>query len=83
MRSVSQDVFACEDICDADGNVLVAANHMITPKRAALVMSKGVDENGEPLEKLKSVQSLPAVPKSVFVQNAMAQIWQPVSRTGW
>ena len=45
--------FACEDICDADGNVLVAANHMITPKSAALVMSKGVDENGEPLEKVK------------------------------
>ena len=45
--------FACEDICDADGNVLVAENHMITPKRAALVMSKGVDENGEPLEKVK------------------------------
>ena len=45
--------FACEDICDADGNVLVAANHMITPKRAALVMSKGVDENGETLEKVK------------------------------
>ena len=45
--------FACEDICDADGNVLVAANHMITPKRAALVMSKGVDENGEPFEKVK------------------------------
>ncbi len=45
--------FACEDICDADGNVLVAANHMITPKRAALVMSKGADENGEPLEKVK------------------------------
>ena len=45
--------FACEDIHDAHGNVLVAANHMITPKRAALVMSKGVDENGEPLEKVK------------------------------
>ncbi len=45
--------FTCEDIYDADGNVIVAANHMITPKRAALVMSKGVDENGEPLEKVK------------------------------
>ena len=33
--------------------VLVKANHMITPKRAALVMSKGVDENGEPLTKVK------------------------------
>ena len=27
--------FACEDICDADGNVLVAANHMIAPKRCS------------------------------------------------
>ncbi len=45
--------FACENICDAEGNVLVKANHMITPKRAALVMSKGVDAKGEPLTKVK------------------------------
>ncbi len=45
--------FACQDICDKDGNVLVKANHMITPKRAALVMSQGVDEKGEPLERVK------------------------------
>ncbi len=45
--------FSCEDICDAEGNVLVKANHMITPKRAAVVMSKGVDQNGEPLDKVK------------------------------
>ncbi len=45
--------FACEDICDAEGNVLVRANHMITPKRAALVMSKGVDDKGEPLDRVK------------------------------
>ena len=44
---------AAEDIKDANGEILVKANHMITPKRAALVMSKGVDENGEPLEKVK------------------------------
>ncbi len=44
---------ACEDILDAEGNVLVKANHMITPRRAALVMSKGVDENGQPLEAVK------------------------------
>ena len=44
---------ACEDIKDAEGNILVPANHMITPRRAALVMSKGVDENGEPLESVK------------------------------
>ncbi len=45
--------FSCNTICDKDGNVLVKANHMITPRRAALVMSKGVDENGNPIEKLK------------------------------
>ncbi len=45
--------FSCEDICDRDGNVLVKANHMITPRRAALIMSKGVDEKGEPLTKIK------------------------------
>ena len=33
--------------------MLVKENHMITPKRAALIMSKGVDENGEPLKKVK------------------------------
>ena len=40
--------FACNDICDKDGNVLVKANHMITPRRAALVMNQGVDEDGKP-----------------------------------
>ena len=45
--------FTCEDICDKDGNVLVKANHMITPKRAALVMSKGVNKDGEPLDTVK------------------------------
>ncbi len=45
--------FSCEDICDAEGNVLVKANHMITPRRAALVMSKGVDSKGNPLDKVK------------------------------
>ncbi len=45
--------FACEDICDKDGNVLVKANHMITPRRAALVMSQGVNEKGEPLNRVK------------------------------
>ena len=33
-RSVLQDVTSCEEIDDKDGNVLVKANHMITPKRA-------------------------------------------------
>ncbi len=38
--------YSCETICDKDGNVLVKANHMITPKRAELIMKYGVDENG-------------------------------------
>ena len=45
--------YLCEDIKDKDGNVLVAANHMVTPKRAELIMKKGVDENGNTLEKIK------------------------------
>ena len=45
--------FSCNTICDKDGNVIVKANHMITPKRAAEVMSCGVDENGNPIEKVK------------------------------
>ncbi len=45
--------FSSEDILDADGNVLLAADHMITPRRAALIMSKGVDENGDPLTRVK------------------------------
>ena len=43
----------CEDIKDKDGNILVKANCMITPRRAALVMKNGVNENGEPLDALK------------------------------
>ena len=45
--------FSCETIKDKDGNVIVKANHMITPKRAARVMSEGVDENGQPFTKVK------------------------------
>ncbi len=45
--------YLCESIKDKDGNVLVKANHMVTPKRAELIMKKGVDENGETLSKIK------------------------------
>ena len=45
--------FAAEDLKDKDGNILVKANHMITPRRAERVMKKGVDENGNPLEQVK------------------------------
>ncbi len=45
--------YLCESIKDKDGNVLVKANHMVTPKRAELIMKKGVDENGETPKKIK------------------------------
>ena len=45
--------FSCETICDKDGNVLVKANHMITPKRAAAIMTKGVNEKGGEITKVK------------------------------
>ena len=35
--------YSCETICDKDGNVLVKANHMITPKRAEMIMKYGVN----------------------------------------
>ena len=45
--------YICEDIVDKDGNILVKANHMVTPKRAELICKKGVDEKGEPLTQIK------------------------------
>ena len=45
--------FSCETIKDKDGNVLVKANHMITPKRAAKIMSEGVNAEGKPYDKIK------------------------------
>ena len=45
--------YLCEDIVDKDGNILVKANHMVTPKRAEMIMKKGVDENGETLKMIK------------------------------
>ena len=46
--------FSCETIKDKDGNVLVKANHMITPKRAARIMKEGVDnQTGGSIEKVK------------------------------
>ena len=44
---------SCETIRDKDGEIIVKANHMITPKRAARIMQDGVQENGEPYKKIK------------------------------
>ena len=45
--------YSCEDIMDGEGNVIVKRNHMITPSRAAQVLSVGMDEDGKPIEKVK------------------------------
>ena len=45
--------YACEDIFDKDGNRIVKRNHMITPSRAAKIISVGVNDKGEPIEKVK------------------------------
>lgn len=45
--------FAAENIYDKDGNIIMKANHMITPKRAEKIMKQGVDEKGESLTKVK------------------------------
>ena len=43
--------FSCYDICDAEGNILVKANHMITPRRAEAIWKKGVDSEGRPINR--------------------------------
>ncbi len=45
--------YSCEDIYDKDGNRIVKRNHMITPSRAAKIISVGVNEKGEPIESVK------------------------------
>ena len=48
--------FSCETIKNKDGEVIVKANHMITPKRAARIMKEGVDnQTGGSIEKVRYV----------------------------
>ena len=44
---------SCEEIRDAEGNVLVKKNHMITPSRAEAILSRGLNANGEPIDAAK------------------------------
>ena len=44
---------SCEEIRDAEGNVLVKRNHMITPSRAEAILSRGLNAKGEPIDSLK------------------------------
>ncbi|MBQ7767133.1 MAG: DNA-directed RNA polymerase subunit beta' [Lachnospiraceae bacterium] len=45
--------YSVNTIFDKDGNVIVKRNHMITPSRAAKIVSVGVDENGNPIDTVK------------------------------
>ncbi len=40
--------YLAESIFDAEGNMLVKKNHMVTPKRAELIIKHGVDAKGVP-----------------------------------
>ncbi len=44
--------FSCEDIYDKKGNLIVGANHMITPRRAEQIVTVGV-KDGKPVEEVK------------------------------
>ena len=68
--------FSCETIKDKDGNVLVKANHMITPKRAAKIMSEGVNAEGKPYDKIKIRTILSCKCKVGSVQMLMVPTWQ-------
>ena len=45
--------YSCETIKNKEGEVLVKANHMITPKRAARIMKEGVSAEGGAIDKVK------------------------------
>ena len=45
--------YVCETIYDKDGNVIVKANHMVTPKRAENIMKYGVGKDGGPITEVK------------------------------
>ena len=45
--------YVCEDICDKDGNIIVKANHMVTPRRAEKIMKHGVNKDGGPITEVK------------------------------
>ncbi len=44
--------YSCEDIYDKDGNIIVKANHMITPRRAEQIISVGM-RDGKPVDSVR------------------------------
>ncbi len=45
--------YAAENVYDKNGELIVKANHMITPKRAEKIVNTGVDEKGKKITRLK------------------------------
>ena len=45
--------YACEEIRDYKGDVIVKPNQMITPSRADAIVNTGVDADGNPITKVK------------------------------
>ena len=45
--------FSCYDIFDESGNIIVEADHMITPSMATRIVNGGYDDQGKRLEKVK------------------------------
>ena len=45
--------YSVDEIKDNEGNVIVKANHMITPARAKRIVQDGVDSEGKAIEKVK------------------------------
>ena len=43
----------CEDVKDAEGNIIVKKNHMVTPSRAAAILERGVGKRGGAIDGLK------------------------------
>ena len=72
--------YLCEDIVDKDGNVLVKKNHMVTPKRAELIMKNGVDEKGGPLKKIKIRTILTCRSHNGLCAKCYGRIWLPENR---
>ncbi len=49
LRDRIQGRFTCTDLVDDKGEIIVKANHMITPARAERIIKHGIDINGKPV----------------------------------
>ena len=75
--------YSCEDIYDKDGELIVGANHMITPGRAKRIMETGVNKKGEPVEEVKIRTILTCRSKSGICAVLRREHGDRRSGTGW